>query len=155
MKISAGIIPWRYHHGRIQVLLGHLGGPYWQNKDHGAWTVFKGLVQANEAPQQAALRELSEETGWSLPEDIPLMDLGTFSRNGKTNRLWAVQWEPPLEAFRSNRFTLEWPPHSGHQTSFPEIDRVEWFDLDTARRKITAALRPALDVLEKRLSRKH
>ncbi len=155
MKTSAGIIPWRYHQGRIQVLLGHMGGPYWKNKDRGAWTVFKGLVNPGETPLQAALREWHEETGWSLPDDIPLTDLGTFSRNGKTNRLWAVDWEPPVERFHSNLFSIEWPPRSGRKQSFPEIDRVEWFDLDTAREKITAVLRPALDVLEKRVSEKH
>ncbi len=155
MKISAGIIPWRRKNGRLQVLLGHLGGPYWQNKDEGAWTVFKGLVNENETPKQAALRELNEETGWPMPPELPWIYLGEFSRHGKSNRLWAVAWEPPLEKFHSNSFSMEWPPHSGRQKSFPEIDRVEWFDLETARKKIISSLRPALDALAAHVSEKH
>jgi predicted NUDIX family NTP pyrophosphohydrolase len=133
-KASAGVLLFRRRVG-LEVLLAHPGGPYWQKKDDGAWTVPKGELQDGEDPYEAAVREFSEEIGFR-PQGQPL-SLGSLRQaGGKHVFVWAVEddWDPSLLV--SNTFVMEWPPRSGKRAQFPEIDRAGWFDLSTARRKI-------------------
>jgi predicted NUDIX family NTP pyrophosphohydrolase len=137
---SAGILLYRRREGgRLEVFLVHPGGPFFRNKDEGAWSIPKGLVEEGESPRSAALRELSEETG--LRPQGELLELGAVrQRGGKTVLAFAMGCDPGegLEV-RSNTFTLEWPPRSGRSREFPEIDRGEFFELEEAKRKINPA----------------
>jgi predicted NUDIX family NTP pyrophosphohydrolase len=119
----------------LEVLLAHPGGPFWQNKDDGAWSIPKGLIGADEAPLAAAQREFAEETGY-YPEGVFLPLGETRQPGGKVVQAWAIEgdWDPAL--IRSNTFEMEWPPRSGRHRNFPEIDRAAWFDVADARRKI-------------------
>lgn len=119
----------------LEVLLGHPGGPFWQNKDDGAWSIPKGLIDADEVPLSAARREFAEETGY-LP-DGDFLPLGEARQpGGKLVHAWAIEgdWDPAL--IQSNTFDIEWPPRSGRRRTFPEIDRAAWFGIAAARRKI-------------------
>jgi predicted NUDIX family NTP pyrophosphohydrolase len=130
-----------------QVLLAHMGGPLWSRKDEHAWTIPKGEYTADEDPLAAARREFAEELG-SPPPDGPWLELGEVRQSGgKTVTAWAVEGEFDPETAVSNTFELEWPPRSGRLQSFPEIDRVAWFDVDTARAKLIAAQVAFLDRL--------
>jgi predicted NUDIX family NTP pyrophosphohydrolase len=147
---SAGILLWRRNRGRLEVLLAHPGGPYFAQKDVGHWTVVKGEIERNEDPADVARREFAEETGHQVPEG-PLIDLGEIRQaGGKVVRAWAVEGDLDPERSVSNVFEMEWPPHSGRMQEFAEIDRVEWFDLPTARTRIMPAQSPFLDRLEAR-----
>jgi predicted NUDIX family NTP pyrophosphohydrolase len=147
-RTSAGILLWRHRRQRLEVLLGHNGGPYFARKDEGHWTVLKGEVQPGEDLVEVAGREFAEETGHPLP-DGPLTELGQIrQRSGKVVHAWAVEGDLDPDTAVSNTFELEWPPGSGRIRAFPEIDRVEWFDLPKARTKIKAAQAPFLDRLE-------
>jgi predicted NUDIX family NTP pyrophosphohydrolase len=133
-RVSAGLLLFR-RRGGLEVLLAHPGGPYWQNKDEGAWTVPKGEIEAGEVELAAARREFAEETGY-LPQG-GVLSLGSARQpGGKLVHVWALadDWDPAQ--LRSNTFSMEWPPKSGRSQVFPEIDRVGWFALDEARRKI-------------------
>jgi predicted NUDIX family NTP pyrophosphohydrolase len=132
---SAGLLLFRGRAADLEVLLGHPGGPFWQNKDDGAWSIPKGLVGADEAPLSAALREFVEETGHNPHGDF--FPLGEARQpGGKVVHAWAIEgdWDPAL--IRSNTFEMEWPPRSGRRRTFPEIDRAAWFGIADARRKI-------------------
>jgi len=145
---SAGLLVYRRIGDSLQVLLGHMGGPYFARRDDGAWTIPKGEYGADEQPRAAALREFEEEFGAPAPSDAPLVDLGAVrQRNGKTVTAWAVEADFDAEAIVSNTFELEWPPRSGRRQSFPEIDRAAWFDVPTARRKMIAGQDVLLDRL--------
>jgi predicted NUDIX family NTP pyrophosphohydrolase len=145
---SAGIVLWRRRQGRLEVLLGHPGGPFFAGKDADHWTVPKGEAEAGESLQTVALREFTEETGLELP-DQPLIELGEIrQKGGKAVIAWAAEGDLDPAAATSNAFEMEWPPRSGRIQEFPELDRVDWFDLPTARVKIKAAQRPFLDRLE-------
>lgn len=146
MKHSAGILVFRRTEAGPEVLLVHPGGPFWAKKDAHAWSMPKGEFEADEDPLAAARRELSEETGF-VPEGAP-SDLGVRTASGKAIHAWAVEgdWDPAR--LQSNRFTIEWPPRSGEMRSFPEVDRAEWFDLATARRKIHKGQLAFLGALE-------
>ncbi len=151
-RTSAGILLWRRRDGRLEVLLAHMGGPYWVNKDLGHWTIVKGEVEEGEELVAVAHREFAEETGHTLP-DVPLTELGQIrQKSGKLVLAWAAQGDVDTTTAVSNTFEMEWPPGSGRVGSFPEIDRVEWFDLATARRKLKAAQVPFLDRLEAALA---
>jgi predicted NUDIX family NTP pyrophosphohydrolase len=152
-RTSAGILLWRRRDGDLEVLLGHPGGPLWARKDAGHWTVLKGEVEPGEEQVDVARREFAEETGHPVP-DGPLVDLGEIrQKSGKVVHAWAVEGDlDPTEAV-SNTFRMEWPPHSARFAEFPEIDRVEWFDLDEARRRLKDAQVPFLDRLEASLER--
>jgi predicted NUDIX family NTP pyrophosphohydrolase len=151
-KRSAGILPFRRSSGGLQVLLAHPGGPFWRRRDDGAWSIVKGEYGEDEDAEAAAAREFAEETGWLLAE--PLRPLGNLRQaGGKQVTAFALEGDFEPETLRSNPFEIEWPPHSGVLQSFPEIDRVEWFDLATARRKILPAQAPFLDRLEAQGSR--
>jgi predicted NUDIX family NTP pyrophosphohydrolase len=137
IKRSAGILPYRRTGVSWQVLLVHPGGPFWARKDNGAWSIAKGEYQAPEPGLQAALREFREETGFDLPG--PFRALAPVRlKSGKVVEAWATPADIDVSAFRSNTFELEYPKGSGLTGSFPEVDRIDWFDLATARRKINA-----------------
>jgi predicted NUDIX family NTP pyrophosphohydrolase len=132
---SAGLLLYRQTGDDIEVLLAHPGGPFWKNKDAGAWTIPKGLISPGETPLAAARREFAEETGHRPQgETIPLGN--ARQPGGKIVHIWAVQEDWDTALLQSNMFEMEWPPRSGRRQSFPEIDRAGWFDVAAARLKI-------------------
>jgi predicted NUDIX family NTP pyrophosphohydrolase len=144
---SAGIVLYRAGDGGLEVLLVHPGGPFWTKKDLGAWSIPKGEYEPGEDPQACALREFEEETGTRLqaPE---LVALGAVvQKAGKEVTAWAARGDLDPASVRSNTFTMQWPPRSGREQEFPEIDRAEWFALDEARAKLVAAQVELLDRL--------
>lgn len=144
---SAGIIAYRTTLHRPEVLLVHPGGPFWRNKDRGAWSIPKGEFSAGEDPQAAARREFCEELGVAI--DANLRSLGEIrQRGGKVVTAFAAQFDLDATVIRSNSFELEWPPRSGKRQTFPEVDRAEWFTLSEARQRINEGQRPFLERLE-------
>lgn len=148
---SAGILLHREHGGRTQVLIVHPGGPFWARRDDGAWSIPKGEYCDDEDPWTAARREFTEELGLPLP-DGAVTDLGEIRQaSGKRVHAFAVAADLDLTghdvAAVGNTFELEWPRGSGRVRSYPEIDRAEWVDLDTARIKLVAGQVPLLDRL--------
>ena len=134
----------------LEVLLVHSGGPFWRNKDDGAWSIPKGEIDEGEDPAEAALREFMEEIG-SVPEG-PLRSLGEIrQRGGKRVHAFAIEGDIDAGAIASNTFEIEWPPKSGRLQTFPEVDRAGWFDLPAARVKIIESQRLLLDRLMDRL----
>jgi predicted NUDIX family NTP pyrophosphohydrolase len=151
-KRSAGILLYRTGGGAPEVLLVHPGGPFWARRDAGAWSIPKGEYDDDEDPRACALCEFEEETGTALPAG-ELIELGSVKqKGGKLVSAWAAEGELDADAVRSNTFTMEWPPRSGHRAEFPEIDRAGWFDVDTAREKLVAAQAEFLDRLLERLA---
>ena len=148
-KRSAGLLLWRRaEDGALEVLLGHPGGPFYARKDDGAWSVLKGEVERDEDPLTVARREFEEETG-ATPPDVPPIELGEIRlASGKFVVAWAFEGDLDPATAVSNTFELEWPPMSGRVRSFPEIDRVAWFDLTTARTKLNPAQTAFIDRLE-------
>jgi predicted NUDIX family NTP pyrophosphohydrolase len=144
---SAGILMYRHGDAGIDVLLVHPGGPFWRNRDHGAWSIPKGQLEDGEEPETAARREFAEELG--LEATGTLRSLGQVrQRGGKTVLAYALQGTLDAGSARSNQIAIEWPPRSGRTISVPEIDRAEWFALPLARQKILAGQLPFLDRLE-------
>lgn len=142
---SAGILPYRAD-GTIEVLIAHPGGPYWARKDEGAWSVVKGLVEEGEDSRAAAGREFTEETGWEAP-DGPWVELGEIQlRSGKRVTVWAAAADYDPDTLQPGELTAT---VGGKPVVFPEIDRVGWFDLRTARTKLNPAYGPILDRLER------
>jgi predicted NUDIX family NTP pyrophosphohydrolase len=138
-KQSAGIVLYRERTGAPEVLLVHPGGPFWEKKDLGVWSIPKGEYEEGEDPFACALREFEEELGVPPPTDSP-SDLGsTRQAGGKLVSAWAAEGDLDPTGVRSNTFTLEWPPRSGVLREFPEVDRAQWFALAEARRKINPA----------------
>jgi predicted NUDIX family NTP pyrophosphohydrolase len=147
-RTSAGILLWRRRAGRVEVLLGHPGGPYFAKKDAGVWSILKGEFDPSEDALTVARREFQEETGHRAP-DGPVLHLGDVrQRGGKVVSAWGIEGELDPSVAASNTFEMEWPPRSGKVGAFPEIDRVEWFDVDAAKGKINPAQVPFLDRLE-------
>jgi len=147
--VSAGLLAFR-RRGGIEVLLAHPGGPFWAKKDDGAWTIPKGLLEDGDKLADAAQREFKEET--NLNATGPLMPLAPVNqKSGKTVHAFAFEADFDLAGFASNTFEIEWPPKSGRQQSFPEIDRIAYFELAAARIKIIAYQLPLLDELAQRL----
>jgi predicted NUDIX family NTP pyrophosphohydrolase len=145
-KQSAGLLIYRRRGDELEVFLVHPGGPYWKNKDEGAWSIPKGEFAADEDPLAAARRELQEETGFSVAG--PFAELSPIKqRGGKTVRAWLVEADFDATAIRSNTFAMEWPPRSGKMQEFPEVDHADWFDLESAARKIIEGQRAFLDEL--------
>lgn len=134
-KKSAGILLYRLVEDQPEIFLVHLGGPFWRNKDEGAWTIPKGEFEADEEALAAAKREFWEETGQSIDgnfiELIPVKQKG-----GKMVYAWAIEGNIDATQIKSNIFTIEWPPRSGRMADFPEIDRADWFDMEMAEKKI-------------------
>ena len=150
---SAGILLYRVRDGQPEVFIGHMGGPFWKNKDDRGWSIPKGEYEQDEDPLSAARREFEEEIG-SAPPGGPALMLGEVRQSsGKRIVAWAVEGDFDPAAVRSNTFVMEWPPRSGRKAEFPEIDRAEWFDLTTARRKLVKGQVPFLDALERELGR--
>lgn len=143
---SAGIIAYRKRR-KVEVLLVHPGGPFWRNKDLGAWSIPKGEYADGEDAEIAARREFAEELGLELT--MPLIALGQVrQRGGKLVTAFAAELDIDVRSIRSNTFEMEWPPRGGKRQTFPEVDRAEWFTLEAAREKINAGQRPLLDRLE-------
>jgi predicted NUDIX family NTP pyrophosphohydrolase len=135
-KSTAGLLLYR-RHGGLEVLLVHPGGPFWAKKDEGAWSLPKGEFAEEEEPLQAAKREFTEETGFSVDgEFLPLEPLK--QRGGKIIYAWAIEADCDAAQARSNLFALEWPPKSGRIQNFPEVDRAQWFSIAEARRRLNA-----------------
>lgn len=142
---SAGIIAYRKR-GSLEVLLVHPGGPFWRNKDLGAWSIPKGEYADEEDAEIAARREFAEELGLELT--VPLTALGQVKqRGGKLVTAFAAELDIDTSSIRSNNFEMEWPPRSGKRQTFPEVDRAEWFALEKAHTRINAGQRPLLDRL--------
>ncbi len=144
--ISAGLLAFR--HGReLEVLLAHPGGPFWAKKDDGAWTIPKGLAEADADLLATAKREFTEETNLTaIGEFIPLT--AVKQKGGKAVHAWAFEADLDLTTFASNTFEIEWPPRSGRKQHFPEVDRIAYFTLPNAMVKIVAYQRPFLIELQ-------
>jgi predicted NUDIX family NTP pyrophosphohydrolase len=148
---SAGILLFRRPEGRLELLLAHPGGPFWRTKDLGHWTLPKGEVEAGEELLEVARREFAEETGYAVA-DGTYIELGEIhQKSGKQVVAWGVEGDIDPAFAHSNTFSMEWPPGSGLTESFPEIDRVEWFDPAEARRRLKPAQVPFIDRLEEAL----
>jgi predicted NUDIX family NTP pyrophosphohydrolase len=148
-QISAGLLTFR-RRPSLEVLLAHPGGPFWAKQDDGAWTIPKGLVEADADLLAAAVREFREETGFRARG--PFLPLAPVRQNsGKTVHGFAFEGTFDLRRFRSNHFEVEWPPKSGKHKRFPEIDRVGWFDVTTATTKIIPYQLPFLIELKQLL----
>jgi predicted NUDIX family NTP pyrophosphohydrolase len=146
MASSAGILMYRQPGSGLEVLLVHPGGPFWRNKDEGAWSIPKGEMGEGEDAAVAARREFFEETGCALSGPVEL--LGDIrQRGGKRVTAFAVEGDLDVDAIKSNTFEIEWPPKGGKMQSFPEIDRAAWFDLPAAHIKILQSQRTLLDRL--------
>jgi predicted NUDIX family NTP pyrophosphohydrolase len=156
-KRSSGILLYRSRgDGETEFLLVHPGGPYWAKRDEGAWSIPKGGIEAAEDSREAALRELDEELGAGAPELSPgeLIELGSIrQRAGKVVDAWAAEGNFDPAALDSNTFEMEWPPRSGREVEFPEVDRADWFELEAARRKLLPAQGEFLDRLLEHLAR--
>jgi len=151
--MSAGLLPYRRGERELEVLIAHMGGPFWARKDEGAWSIVKGEHGPDEDALAAARREFAEETATPPPQDEPLALGELRQRSGKLIRAWALEGAGLDPAsFVSNTFTLEWPRGSGREREFPEIDRAAWFELTTARRKLVSGQVPFLDALERVLA---
>ena len=146
-KRSAGILLYRRSAGGVEVLLGHMGGPFWARKDAGAWSIPKGELEQDEEPIVAARREFQEELGLPMP-DGDLVELGEVKQSsGKLVTAWALAGDLDPAQVVPGTFELEWPRGSGKVKEFPEIDRAQWFDLATAAEKLVAGQRPLLERL--------
>ena len=132
---SAGILCYRYHGDTLEVFLVHPGGPFWVNRDAGAWSIPKGLIDEHEAPLLAARREFQEETGYAI--DGEFIELGQLQQpSKKIVHVWAIEQDLDASQIRSNTFRMEWPRGSGVMQAFPEVDKAAWFALDEAKEKI-------------------
>ena len=145
-KKSAGILAYRTVKKTMEFFLVHPGGPFWKNKDAGAWSIPKGEFEEDEDPLTAAKREFKEETGQVISGNfIPLSPVK--QKSGKIIQAWAVEADIDAENIKSNLFEMEWPPRSGKKQEFPEVDRAEWFTADTAKEKINPAQAALIDEL--------
>ena len=150
-EISAGLLVFRRTGAGIEALLGHPGGPFWAKKDDGAWTIPKGLVEPGDDLLSAARREFNEET--NLVTDGEVFALSPVNqKSGKVVHAFACEADFKLDTFASNTFEIEWPPRSGRHQSFPEIDRIAYFVLPIAIKKIIAYQQPFLRELESHLT---
>ena len=155
-KKSAGLILYRFRENRLEVLIAHMGGPLWMKKvrkGRRGWSIPKGEYTEGEAAFDAARREFREETGFDPPgsEAIPLGQIR--QKSGKRVTAWALEGELDPARAKSNTVTIEWPPKSGKEMDFPEVDRVEWVDPDTARKRIIEGQQELMDRLESHLQR--
>ena len=147
-RVSAGLLMYRSGGDGLLVLLVHPGGPFFRSKDDGAWSIPKGEVEPGENLLEAALREFGEEIGVT-PTGRFLALTPVRKKGGKVVHAWAVEGECDPAMIRSNTFTIEWPPRSGRQVEFPEIDRAAFFGPAEARRKVNAGQIPLIDELER------
>jgi predicted NUDIX family NTP pyrophosphohydrolase len=148
---SAGILVYRRRGDRLEILIGHMGGPFWSRRETAGWSVPKGEYGADEEPLAAARREFLEELGLPVPVG-PLVDLGEQRQpSGKVITVWAVEGDLDPADVVPGTFEMEWPRGSGRTAEFPELDRVQWCDLDLARDRLVKGQRPFLDRLRERL----
>jgi predicted NUDIX family NTP pyrophosphohydrolase len=150
-KESAGLLMFRLRDNELEVLLAHPGGPFWKNKDLGAWTIPKGEIQPGEEPLATARREFVEELGFT-PEGtlIPLSPIQ--QKGGKRVQVWAFEGDCDPATVKSNTFQMEWPPRSGRLQEFPEVDRAAFFDLAEAKLRINTAQIAFLEELNRKLA---
>ncbi|HEV2245751.1 MAG TPA: NUDIX domain-containing protein [Terriglobia bacterium] len=146
-KLSAGLMMYRIRGGRVELLLVHPGGPFWNKKDAGAWSIPKGEISAEEDELEAARREFFEETGVLPKGEFRLLG-EIVQKGGKVVRAWAFEGDYAPATLKSNTFTMEWPPRSGKQQEFPEIDRAAFFTPEEARKRINPAQAKFIDALE-------
>ncbi|MFD0776902.1 NUDIX domain-containing protein [Streptomonospora algeriensis] len=148
-RTSAGLLLYRWEGaGALEVLLGHMGGPFWAKKDERAWSVPKGEYTAGEAPLAAALREFAEELGRPAPQGEPFALGEVRQSGGKIVTCFALEGDFDASLIAGNTFAMEWPPRSGVTQEFPETDRAAWFDLPTARTKLVKGQVRFLELLE-------
>ncbi|MCX3061204.1 NUDIX domain-containing protein [Streptomyces beihaiensis] len=148
---SAGLLLFRRASTGTQVLLGHMGGPFWARRDAGAWTVPKGEYEADERPWDAACREFCEELGLGVPDGTPLPLGEAVQAGGKHVTVWALEADLDPADVVPGTFTMEWPRGSGRTREFPELDRVAWFGLDAARERVVKAQRVFVDRLAEQI----
>ena len=149
-KFSAGILRYKWVDKQLMVLLVHPGGPFWQNKDLGAWSIPKGEYGKDEDALSAAKREFTEETG------IPIGEVGEFlgeltQPSGKRVSAWVLEGDCSVDQITSNTFSIEWPPKTGKIQEFPEVDAAAWFPIEVAVSKILKGQKGFLDILAKKL----
>jgi predicted NUDIX family NTP pyrophosphohydrolase len=145
-KKSAGLLMYRWRHRILEVFLVHPGGPFWQKKDLGSWSIPKGEYTAEEDPLEVAKREFQEETGFEASgEFVPLTSRRQPS--GKVIIAWALEGDCDASTIKSNTFSMEWPPRSGKQQEFPEVDRAGWFSIPDAKEKIIKGQSSFIDEL--------
>jgi predicted NUDIX family NTP pyrophosphohydrolase len=150
-NVSAGLLLYRLVGGALEVFLAHPGGPFWRDRDLGAWTIPKGVLEDGEDPLAAAQREFAEET--SVAPVGPFLSLGSVRQKaGKVVHAWAWEGDADPARVASNSMRSEWPRNSGRFITFPEVDRCEWFDARSARQKINPAQSELIDRLEAALS---
>jgi predicted NUDIX family NTP pyrophosphohydrolase len=146
-KLSAGLLLYRTGAAGVEVLIAHPGGPFWARKDEGAWSIPKGEYAIGDDPWESAVREFTEELGLA-PPDGSRIELGEVKQSGgKVVTVFAVGADLDVTDSRSNTFEMEWPPKSGRLQAFPEVDRVAWVSVDTARVKLLKGQAPILDRL--------
>lgn len=151
-RASAGVLIYRRGvGGALEVLLGHYGGPFWANRDQGAWTVFKGRSNPGETPLETAVREFQEETGWD-PPSVSWQRLPRVKTPHQVMDIWAMEADFDPALLRPGLFSMEWPRGSGRQQEFPEIDRVRWFTLPEAHTKMPTSQRVLLNHLVRLLN---
>jgi predicted NUDIX family NTP pyrophosphohydrolase len=152
-KLSSGLLLFRRRRQqRLEVMLVHMGGPFWSHKDAGAWSLPKGEHEPGEDSLQAARREFAEELGLAAPEGTTI-ELGSVKqRGGKVIQAWALEADVDVSELHSNTFELEWPRGSGKQRLFPEVDRAEWFELGAAREKLIGGQLAFLERLLERIA---
>ena len=151
-KESAGVLMYRLCGSTVEVFLVHPGGPFWTNKDAGAWSIPKGEFDKHDDPLEAAKREFQEETGFAV--DGAFIALAPVRQaGGKLVYAWAVEGDCRAESIKSNSFTMEWPPRSGKRKEFPEVDRAGWFSLEVAKEKILKGQLGLLDQLQRIFAR--
>jgi predicted NUDIX family NTP pyrophosphohydrolase len=150
--LSAGVLLFRSRDHGTEVLLIKPGGPFWRNKDVGAWMIPKGKVEAGEAPAEAALREFEEETGTKLT-DVPFPLIKVRQAGGKWVEAFALEGDLDADKVVSNQFQVEWPPRSGRFENFPECEQARWMPLAEARRMMLPSQLPLLDALEAKLAK--
>jgi predicted NUDIX family NTP pyrophosphohydrolase len=149
---SAGILLYRFNDGEPEVLVLHPGGPFWRNKDLGAWSIPKGEIEPGHESLQTAIRELEEEIGLKVSHDSNFITLKPIRQSGgKLVNCFALNHDFDPATLKSNTFIREWPPGTGQQQEFPEVDRAEWFDLETARQKLIPAQAALIDQLIEKL----
>lgn len=153
-RISAGLVLYRTRKGQLEIFLAHPGGPFFAHKDDGHWTIPKGEVEAGEDMLATAVREVQEETGIAVDKTATFIELGSIKqKGGKIVHAWAVEYTGPEPGpCKSNVFHMEWPIGSGQMRAFPEIDRAEFFPLETAKRKVKVTQVPLLDHLAERMT---
>jgi predicted NUDIX family NTP pyrophosphohydrolase len=149
-RISAGILVYRFTSGVLEVFLVHPGGPFWAKRDQGSWSIPKGEVEEGAGLLETAQREFREETG--LPIEGEFIELTPLRQpSGKRVHAWAVNSEIDASRVDSNTFSMEWPPHSGKQQQFPEVDRAQWFAMPEAFENLLPGQRGFLEELQQKV----